>query len=245
VIPQPHLNRISTGVVAESLQAFVGRRAVGSSSQFVVRPKEQVCDEHEGWSNRDLGRQQDVYIWADGIHTKVRLEVDANRNPCLLVLVRTMVDGQQGLIVVLDGYRESEQSGRKLLPRMNRRGLLIAMDLAVGAGALRIWATLREMLAETREQCRWIHKTANVPNKMPKSVQPKSRIELHEIWQAGTNVGEEKAFSDFFLRDETKYPLSRKDQPLHRRSFLQGRIPEVTNRRQIQKHRFQKLTIAQ
>lgn len=206
LIPWLYLKGISTGDFAEALQSLVGERARGLSANVVVRLKEQWCDEYEEWSKRDLSEKHYVYIWADGIHAKVRLEDDANKKQCLLVLMGATADGQKELIAVLDGYRESEQSWSELLLDLKQRGLAIVPKVAVGDGALGFWAALRKVFPETREQRCWVHKTANVLNKMPKSVQPKAKTDLHEIWQAETQANAVKAFEGFLKKYEAKYP---------------------------------------
>jgi putative transposase len=206
LIPWLYLKGISTSDFAEALQSLVGERAAGLSANVVVRLKEQWCDEYEQWSKRDLSGKHYVYIWADGIHAKVRLEDDANKKQCLLVLMGATADGQKELIAVLDGYRESEQSWSELLLDLKQRGLAFAPKVAVGDGALGFWAALRKVFPETREQRCWVHKTANVLNKMPKSVQPKAKADLHEIWQAETQANAVKAFEEFLEKYEAKYP---------------------------------------
>ena len=143
-------------------------------------------------------------------HAKIRLEDDANQKQCLLVLMGATADGQKELIAVLDGYCESEQSWSELLLDLKQRGLTTAPKIAVGDGALvflvfGFLAALRKVFPETREQRCWVHKTANDLNKMPRSVQPKAKGDLHEIWQAETKEAAEKALNSFFEKFEVKY----------------------------------------
>ena len=205
LIPWLYLKGISTSDFSEALQALVGERAKGLSANVVVRLKEQWSDEYDTWMKRDLTGKHYVYIWADGIHAKVRLEDGANKKQCMLVVMGATADGKKELISVLDGYRESEQSWSELLLDLKQRGLTTAPKIAVGDGALGFWAALRKIFPETREQRCWVHKTANVLNKMPKSVQPKAKGDLHEIWQAETKENAEKAFNAFFEKYEAKY----------------------------------------
>ena len=123
LIPWLYLKGISTGDFGEALQSLVGEKAKGLSANVVVRLKEQWSDEYDEWMKRDLSGKQYVYVWADGIHVKVRLEDDANKKQCLLVLMGAMADGKKELIAVLDGYRESEQSWSALLLDLKHRGL--------------------------------------------------------------------------------------------------------------------------
>ncbi len=205
LIPWLYLKGISTGDFGEALQALVGERAKGLSANVIVRLKEQWSTEYDTWCQRDLSAKHYVYVWADGIHVKVRLADDANKKQCILVLMGATADGQKELIAVLDGYRESEQSWSELLLSLKQRGLATAPKIAVGDGALGFWAALRKVFPDTREQRCWVHKTANVLNKMPKSVQPKAKGDLHEIWQAETKAAAEQAFAHFLEKYDAKY----------------------------------------
>jgi len=205
LIPWLYLKGISTGDFAEALQSLVGERAGGLSANVVCRLKDQWSAEYDQWSRRDLSGKQFVYVWADGIYAKVRLEDDANKKQCLLVLMGATADGQKELIAVLDGYRESEQSWSELLLDLKQRGLTMSPKIAVGDGALGFWAALRKVFPDTREQRCWVHKTANVLNKMPKSVQPKAKGDLHEIWQAETKDDANKSFDHFLEKYNAKY----------------------------------------
>ncbi len=206
LIPWLYLKGVSTGDFQEALQAIVGEKAKGLSANVIVRLKQQWADEYDAWCRRDLSEKHYVYIWADGIHVKVRLEDDANKKQCILVLMGATADGKKELISVVDGYRESEQSWSELLLDLKQRGLTPAPKIAVGDGALGFWAALRKIFPSTREQRCWVHKTANVLNKMPKSVQPKAKGDLHEIWQAETKTDAEQAFDHFLEKYGSKYP---------------------------------------
>lgn len=205
LIPWLYLKGISTGDFGEALQSLVGERAAGLSANVVCRLKEQWCGEYDEWMKRDLSGKHYVYVWADGIHAKVRLEDDANKKQCLLVLMGATPDGTKELIAVLDGYQESEQNWSELLVDLKQRGLRFAPKIAVGDGAMGFWAALRKVFPETREQRCWVHKTANVLNKLPKSVQPKAKADLHEIWMAETRNNANKAFDEFLEKYSAKY----------------------------------------
>lgn len=205
LIPWLYLKGVSTGDFGEALQSLLGENAKGLSANVVVRLKEQWGEEYDDWNRRDLSDKKYVYVWADGIHAKVRLEDDANKKQCILVLMGATADGKKELIAVNDGYRESEQSWSELLLSLKQRGLSGTPKIAVGDGALGFWAALRKMFPDTIEQRCWVHKTANVLNKMPKSVQPKAKGDLHEIWQAETRADAAKAFDNFIEKYDAKY----------------------------------------
>jgi transposase-like protein len=206
LIPWLYLKGISTGDFSEALQSLIGPNASGFSANVVVRLKEQWSQEYDSWSRRDLSGKQYVYVWADGIYANVRLEDEANSRQCLLVLMGATAEGEKELIAVIDGYRESKQSWMELLLNLKQRGLAVEPKLAIGDGALGFWAALREVYTKTREQRCWVHKTANVLNKMPKSVQPKAKADIHEIWQAETRDMGNKAFDHFLEKYAAKYP---------------------------------------
>jgi transposase-like protein len=208
LIPWLYLKGISTGDFTEALQSLVGENAPALSPNVVVRLIAQWSQEYEAWSRRDLSEQRYVYVWADGIHVNVRLENEANQRQCLLVLMGATADGQKELVAIADGYRESQQSWYELLVDLKNRGLALAPKLAVGDGALGFWAALRKVFGETREQRCWKHKTANVLSKMPKSVQPRAKSDIHQIWMAATRVDSERAFDAFLDKYQAKYPAA-------------------------------------
>ena len=205
LIPWLYLKGVSTGDFQDALQALLGEQAKGLSANVVVRLKQQWVEEYEQWNRRDLSGKQYVYIWADGIYANIRLEDAENRKQCLLVLMGATADGRKELVAVSDGYRESKQSWYELLIDLKQRGLVLAPKLAVGDGALGFWAALAEVYPETREQRCWVHKTANVLNRMPKGVQARAKSDLQEIWMAETRQAADKAFDHFVEKYGPKY----------------------------------------
>jgi len=195
LLPWLYLKGISTGDFHEALAALLGPNAAGLSSTTISRLKADWWDEYDRWQRRDLSTRRFVYIWADGVYFRPRM---AEEKQCVLVLIGADEWGRKEIIGLADGYRESTQSWRELLLDLQRRGLTHAPDLAIGDGALGFWHALREVFGATKEQRCWFHKTGNVLNAMPKSIQAKAKGHLHDIWQAETRVDAEAAF-DFFV----------------------------------------------
>jgi putative transposase len=203
LIPWLYLKGVSTGDFSEALAALVGPDTPGLSASTVTRLKGVWQDEYQAWSRRSLEGKQYVYVWADGVYFNIRLEEDRQ---CILVLLGATAEGTKELIAIADGFRESEQSWRELLLDCKARGLLIDPKLAVGDGALGFWKALPQVYPTTREQRCWVHKTANVLDKLPKRLQPKAKAMLHDIWQAATRADADKAFDLFVATYEAKYP---------------------------------------
>jgi putative transposase len=203
LIPWLYLKGVSTGDFSEALAALVGPEAPGLSASTVTRLKAVWEEEYRTWSQRSLEGKQYVYVWADGVHFNIRLEEDRQ---CILVLMGTTADGTKELIAIVDGFRESEQSWVELLLNCKARGLVVDPKLAVGDGALGFWKALRQVYPTTRAQRCWVHKTANVLDKLPKRLQPKAKAMLHDIWQAPTRADADKAFDLFVASYEAKYP---------------------------------------
>ncbi len=203
LIPWLYLKGISTGDFTESLQALLGPDAPGLSATTVTRLVTTWQKDYETWNTRSLADKQYVYVWADGVHFNIRLEEDRQ---CILVLMGATPEGKKELIAVIDGYRESEQSWRQLLLDCKQRGLTVDPKLAIGDGALGFWKAVRQVYPTTREQRCWVHKMANVLDKMHKSVQPKAKAMLHAIWMAPTRAEGDQAFDDFVDMFEPKYP---------------------------------------
>jgi transposase-like protein len=202
LLPILYLKGVSTGDFAEALMALLGKDAPGLSASTIARLKEVWSDEHARWEKRDLSAKSYVYWWVDGIHVQARLEDDAQ---CLLVIVGATPEGKKELVGLSDGVRESAQSWRDLLLDLKRRGLTIGPKLAVADGALGFWQAVEEIWPKTRGQRCWVHKAANVLNKLPKSQQPKANRVLQDIWMAETKKDAIVAFDAFVETYGVKY----------------------------------------
>ena len=202
LIPLLYLKGISTGDFAEALSALLGSNAGGLSASTIGRLKEVWADEHARWLKRDLSTKRYVYFWVDGIYVQARLEDEAQ---CLLVIIGATPEGKKELVGLADGLRESAQSWRELLLDLKRRGLAMGPQLAIGDGALGFWKALDEVWPNTPAQRCWVHKTANVLNKLPTSLQAKAKRALHDIWMAETRNGAEAAFDAFIETYGRKY----------------------------------------
>src|SRR5215470_10157202 len=179
LIPILYLKGVSTGDFEEALGALLGKDAGGLSAATVSRLKEAWSAEHTRWSKRDLSAKRYVYFLVDGIHVQARLEDAAQ---CLLVIISATPEGKKELVGLIDGVRESAQSWRELLLDLKRRGLAMGPELAVADGALGFWQAVEQVWPTTRGQRCWVHKTANVLNKLPKGQQSKAKHALQEIW---------------------------------------------------------------
>jgi len=201
-IPWLYLKGVSSGEMASALEVLIGPDAKGLSATTVARLKQQWQQEYQQWRKRPLHKDRWVYVWADGIYSGLRAE-DARL--CALVVVGVNERGEKHFLSIEDGVRESTQSWREVLLGLKSRGLN-APRLAIGDGAMGFWSALEEVFADTRQQRCWVHKTANALNCVPKSVQPKAKSALHEIWQAEKKVEAVTAFERFEKMFEAKYP---------------------------------------
>lgn len=203
LIPALYLKGISTGQFAEALEAILGPDAAGLSATTVTRLLKDWQKDYTDWNGRDLSDRKYVYWWADGIHFNVRLEEERT---CILVLMGTLVDGRKELIGIVDGYRESKLSWQDLLRGLKKRGLNEGAKLAAGDGALGFWAALEEEFPGTVEQRCWVHKTANILDKMPKSTQPRAKERIHDMYLAETKEEALAAYHEFIDLYHVKYP---------------------------------------
>jgi len=201
-IPWLYLKGISTGDMQPALEALLGEGATGLSANTVSRLKQGWEQDYDQWRKRDLSNRRFVYIWADGIYCNVRMD----DRLCLLVIVGSDDTGRKEVLAVVDGYRESEASWTEVLEQLESQGLKKPPELAVGDGALGFWKALSKKWSTTRQQRCWVHKTANVLNKVPKAMQPKIKEALHDIWMADTRQNAHKAFKSCINRFEDKYP---------------------------------------
>jgi putative transposase len=183
LLPWLYLKGISTGDFQEALQALLGPNAPGLSASTISRLKTVWEQEYDTWRSRRFDHHVKnpktyVYFWVDGIHCKVRSE---GEKQCLLVIIGATKDGKKELVAIEDGYRESAPSWKTLLLDLKHRGLKTPPKLAVGDGALGFWQALYEVYGEARQQRCWVHKTVNVLDNLPKSLQPQAKAHLHDI----------------------------------------------------------------
>ena len=203
LLPILYLRGVSTGDFQEALAALLGRDAPNLSPSVIARLTAEWQAEYERWQRRDLSARRYVYVWADGVYLQARMEDHAE---CMLVLIGATPEGRKELVGFQTGVRESAQSWRELLVDVKRRGLAIAPEIAVGDGALGFWKALDELYPGTRHQRCWLHKTGNVLNRVPKTVQPAMKADLREIHAAPTRAAAEGAISVFVEKHGAKYP---------------------------------------
>ncbi len=202
LLPWLYLKGISTGDFTDALAALLGKDAPGLSAATISRLKSVWQDEYKQWQQRDLSNKRFVYFWADGIYCNVRM----GDRQCLLVIIGATDDGRKELVAIEGGLRESEQSWTEVLVDLKRRGLHRAPELAIGDGSLGFWKAISKAYDTTRWQRCWVHKTANILNKLPKSIQAKAKQRLHQIWMADNKAEAENNFDAFIQTYEAKYP---------------------------------------
>ncbi len=201
LLPILYLKGISTGDFEEALTSIVGDNAAGFSSTTITRLKQGWTSEYEVWRKQDLSKKRYVYFWVDGVYLQARME----EKQCILVIIGADEFGNKEVVSVTDGFRESEQSWIEVLLDLKSRGLEIGPKLAVGDGALGFWKALRKIYPDTKQQRCWVHKTANILNKLPKSLQAKAKQQIHDIWLNETKEDAQKSFDFFIETYQAKY----------------------------------------
>lgn len=202
LLPVLYLRGVSTGDFQEALSALLGPDAPNLSPSVLGRLKGKWEDEYTAWQKRDLSGRRFVYIWADGVYLQARMESQAE---CMLVIIGATPDGKKELLGFQVGFRESAQSWKELLVGLKGKGLTIAPELATGDGALGFWKSLDQVFPGTRHQRCTVHKTANVLNKVPKSIQSQVKHDLREVWTAPDRTTAEKAIDIFAEKYGPKY----------------------------------------
>lgn len=202
LLPLLYLRGLSTGDFREALPVLLGEDAAGLSPSSITRLVSVWQQEYEAWRKRSLADRDYVYVWVDGVHFGVRLE---DERLCALVVIGARPDGTKEVIAVEDGYRESKESWQEVLRDLKKRGMR-APRVSTGDGALGFWAAMRDVWPTTREERCWVHKIANVLDKLPKSIQPKAKAKLHEAMNAPTRADCDAAIDDFIETYKAKYP---------------------------------------
>lgn len=215
-LPWLYLRGISTGDFSETLKHLLGPGAPGLSAATISRLKQGWEQDYYNWSRRNLSNKRYVYVWVDGVYSNVRM----GDRLCLLVMIGSDETGRKELLALSDGYRESAASWEEVLIDLKQRGLKNAPKLAVGDGALGFWKAVTKLWPETDQQRCWVHKTANVLEKLPKAMQPKVKKALHDIWQASTREEAYQAFDHCIERFSPKYPKAMESLAKDKASML-------------------------
>jgi transposase-like protein len=202
LLPYLYMKGISSGDFTDALKALLGSDAPGLSAATIIRLKAVWQDDYEKWCERDLSRKRYVYFWADGIY----LEARNDEKQCILVIIGADELGKKELVAIYDGYRESTQSWRELLLDLKKRGLPYSPQMVTGDGAMGLWAALREVFPDTKEQRCWVHKTANLLNHFPQKMHPQVKKHIHDIWMAENEKEADKACGYFIDCYQDKYP---------------------------------------
>ncbi|EKE09057.1 MAG: hypothetical protein ACD_16C00217G0002 [uncultured bacterium] len=202
-LPYLYLKGLSSGDFSEVMPILLGKDAGGFSADTVLRLRKQWKKEYDQWNTRRLESKNYVYIWADGVYLQARMEDDKQ---CMLVIIGATPEGKKELVGFLDGYRESAQSWRELLLNLKAQGLTLPPKLAIGDGALGFWKAKDEVWPQTSGQRCWFHKSGNILNKLPKSLQSKAKDDLHNIWMAESKEEANEAFDLFLEKYKAKYP---------------------------------------
>jgi putative transposase len=203
LLPVLYLRGVSTGDFQEALAALLGKDAPNLSPSVIARLTAEWQAEYERWQGRDLSARRYLYVWADGVYLQARMEDHAE---CMLVLIGATPEGRKELVGFQVGIRESAQSWRELLVDLKARGLAVAPEIAVGDGALGFWKALDAVWPTARHQRCWLHKTANILNKVPKSVQRAMKADLREVHGAPTRAAAAAAIDIFAQKYGAKYP---------------------------------------
>ena len=203
LLPLLYLKGISTNNFKSVLAPILGSDAKNISPGVVSKLKEGWGHELQAWQKRDLSDKNYVYWWADGIYLSARME---SEKTCMLVIVGATAGGKKELVAFSDGFRESTESWLEVLRDIKDRGLKTTPFLGIGDGSMGFWSALEKEFPNTKHQRCWVHKTANVTNKLPKSQQSHANAMLKDIYMAANRADAEKAFDKMINAYKTKYP---------------------------------------
>ena len=204
VVATLYLKGVSTNDFGQAMEAILGEQQVANFSAATVSRLKQVWhEEYENWRTRSLSSDRYAYIWADGVYFNARIEGERN---CILVVIGAKFNGEKELLGIADGVRESETSWKELLLELKDRGMSVDPKLAIADGALGFWKALPQVFPTTATQRCWVHKTANVLDKLPQSVQPRAKTLIHDIYGAESEAKAQQAFTHFCKSYRDKYP---------------------------------------
>jgi len=201
-VPLFYLGGLSNQDFIPCFEKLYGELPPGLSSASISRMKQLWLEEHRAWNKRDMSLSRYCYLWVDGIHFNLRLD---EGRLCVLVVMEATKEGNKELLAVSGGYRESTESWLELLRDLKERGMP-SPKLCIGDGALGFWKAIRQVYPHAEHQRCWVHKTANILDKLPKTVQSSAKSLIHDIYRAETEQDARDAYRRFQERYEAKYP---------------------------------------
>jgi transposase-like protein len=201
-LPLFYLGGLSNGDFLPCFEKLFGQLPAGFSPASITRLKQAWLKELDKWRQRDLTTAHYCYLWVDGIHFNLRL---AEGRLCVLVIIGALENGQKELVAVAGGFRESAESWRTVLRDLQHRGMPCP-KLCIGDGALGFWKAVTDIFPEAAHQRCWVHKTANILDKLPQSVQPQAKTLIHDMYLAETEQQARKRYQEFINRYHVKYP---------------------------------------
>ncbi len=201
-IPLLYLHGLSTNDFVPALKRMFGEKAMGISASSILRMLDTWKNEMEAWKKRDFSGKEYCYIWVDGIYFGAR---NSTEDLCVLVMIGATKEGKKELIMIESGYRESTESWLSLLRQVKIQGLSPA-KLFIGDGALGFWSAARQVFPGVKEQRCWVHKTANVLDKLPKSQQKQAKSMIQEIYMAPSCKEALLNYDRFISVYKDKYP---------------------------------------
>lgn len=201
-LPLFYLGGLSNGDFIPCFEKLFGSDARGLSSASITRLKHRWNKELEQWRQRNLDDAHYCYLWVDGIHFNLRL---SEGRLCVLVVIGARADGSKELVAVAGGHRESTESWKTLLRDLKHRGMPCPR-LCIGDGNLGFWNAVSDVYPNAEHQRCWVHKTANIIDKLPKSVQSQAKTLIHDMYRAETEKQARRTYQEFIRRYQDKYP---------------------------------------
>ncbi len=202
VLPLLYLHGLSTGDFREALPVLLGEDAAGLSPAAITRLTATWRIEYDQWRRRSLADHNFIPVWVDGDRFNIRLEDD---RLAAFVVVGVRPDGTKEVIAIEDGYRESTESSSRCCG-ISRPAACQPRPWRSATGRFVFWAAIREVWPETREQRCWVHRIANVLDKLPTRLQPQAKRALHEMMYAESRATCETAIHRFTQDYAAKYP---------------------------------------
>ena len=204
VLPILYLKGLSANAFSEALEELLGEGIKGLSKSSIHTLKKSWESDMDEWKKSPIN-DQFVYLWADGVHVKIRLGED--KSISLLVVIGVNQNGEKKLLAVDSGYRESEDSWRSVFLDLQKRGLNAPLCI-VGDGALGLWACTRKMefFKQAKEQRCWFHKMGNILNKLPKRLHSRAKSLLQDMMGADKKSDAQICKKDFEKEFTDKHP---------------------------------------
>lgn len=177
----------------------------GISRSTVSRITSQLEPDFKAWQNRNLSKEDILYLFLDGAYWKVR--DGSSSKEAILIAYGIGRNGKKVLLHLALGNKESFDSWLTFLHDMSERDLAEPL-MVVYDGNPGVKKACRQVFPRSLKQRCQVHKMRNILAKLPRAVQAEMKKLIQKVFQAETYHKGLQAGKQLVSRFADRYPAA-------------------------------------